>query len=135
MSRDLTPTAVVVRPVDISCKQEGFYTKRNRYATFLCKELLKVRAPADCIIAYTDKSTIIVYCELSTITLKITYKGLHGVYAKVGEHLKECEIMGGALDVLKVSAKRVLDSEDVQLEFFYEYDLPRDEETPPDQMA
>ena len=118
--KDLTPTAVVKRPLEAQHQQEDFFCHTTKYASFRTTRLTRVRLSAAGRITAVTPTTITAYCELPNMTVFIKYSGLSHTYARVGEDMKEAAVIALADGLVKLRLTRITDGEPVAPEFFHE---------------
>lgn len=123
MKKDLHQTVVVKRPVTSTIKQEDYFGPK-KYVSFICDKNTYVRAGANSIVVSVGEGRIVLYAELPTMTVKLTYSGLANELVLVGQHLSEGYVIGVARGLLKLQVTKVLEGTYVAPEFFADQPEP-----------
>ncbi|MGD9724867.1 MAG: hypothetical protein AB7V39_00465 [Nitrospiraceae bacterium] len=124
MKKDLHQTVVVKRPVTSTIAQEDYFGPKCNFVSFICDKNTYVRAGADSVVVSTGEGRVILYAELPTMTVKLTYTGLANELVLVGQHLSEGYVIGVARGLLKFQVTKVLEGTYVAPEFFSDQPEP-----------
>lgn len=133
MTKNLTPTVVVRRPVD-EIEQVTLFSKRKPYVEFDATKAKQVRAGAKSIVAVSSEGVVELYVEYPHTTFIITYSGLSTTHPTPKDHVKEGAIIGTANGVFRMTVRRLPDYSAVEPEFYSEDEINLhvlDKEPPP----